>query len=427
MFGKMDCIEVIRMSGRIILHIDLNSFFASVEQLLQPHLAGKPVAVAGNPKQRRGIVITCSYEARAYGVKTTMHVRDALRLCPHLEIVAPNFPAYRDYSQRFFALLRDVSPILQPVSIDEGYLDITDVVGEHPLQFVDQLQQRIYTELQLPCSIGVAPNKFLAKMASDMKKPMGITVLRKRDVPQMLWHLPVTAMHGVGAKTAEKLKTLHVTTIGQLAQTERHELRRHFGVQGEQMHERANGQDRRAVDPLAIYDTKSVGNSTTFAQNLTERVAVYEAVKRLSVKVAKRLQMKSLAGTTVSVMIRTADWQTYTRSQTVQNALQDEEEISRVAWMLVERHWQGEPIRLLGVTVSHVIDAQARTEQLNLFNFEQHAQEEPILTLLDNINAKYDKQLVMKGMKKRMVSDKYYANTSFSKDVFLHFDVRKKG
>lgn len=282
------------MAARIILHIDLNSFFASVEQLLQPKLAHQPVAVAGNPNERRGIVITCSYEARAYGVKTTMHVQEALKRCPHLHIVPPNFPAYRAYSQRFFSLLQHVSPLLEPVSIDEGYIDITDVAGVQPLQFIEALQQRIYDELGLPCSIGVAPNKFLAKMASDMKKPFGITVLRKRDVESILWPLPVEAMHGVGKQTAKKLQTLHIQTIGDLAKGDVWQLKRLLGIQGERLHERANGNDARSVNRDAIYDTKSIGNSTTLRKNTTELRALYEQLKALCEKVSARLHAKHL-------------------------------------------------------------------------------------------------------------------------------------
>lgn len=409
------------MSARILLHIDLNSYFASVEQLLQPALRNQPIAVAGNPNERRGIIITCSYEARAYGVKTTMHVRDALRLCPQLLIVPPNFRAYREHSQRFFALLREVTPLVEPVSIDEGYIDITDVAGEAPLQFVIALQQRILHELGLPCSIGVAPNKFLAKMASDMKKPLGITVLRKRDVPTMLWPKPVEDMHGVGKKTAKKLHALRIMTIGELAAANAWQLKAQLGVHGERLHARANGHDAREVDPLAIYDTKSVGNSTTLRENVTEQRVLYETVKQLSEKVSARLIAKQLAGTTVSIMIRTSDWQTYTRSKTVMNALYDAEAITQIAWALFQQHWQGEPVRLLGVTVSHVIAQQQRTEQLDLFNFEQHAKEEPLLAVMEKINDKFKKKMIIKANEIRVNTRNFHSNSSFSKD-FLSGD-----
>lgn len=199
---------VVGEQARILFHLDMNSFFASVEQAYDPSLKGKPVAVAGNPKERRGIIITCSYEARAFGIYTTMPVWEAKRKCPSLLFVTPTFERYRIASQAMFAILRDYTPLVEPVSIDEGYVDVTDIVeGADAVDLARTIQDRIQRELDLPCSIGIAPNKFLAKMASGMKKPMGITILRKRDVPRVLWPLDVEEMHGVGDKTAKSSTT----------------------------------------------------------------------------------------------------------------------------------------------------------------------------------------------------------------------------
>lgn len=404
--------------GRIILHIDLNCFYASVEQIYDPSLKGKPVAIAGNPKERRGIIITCSYEARANGVYTTMNVGEARRKCPELIVLPPNFERYRAASKSFFNLLKEYSDILQPVSIDEGYLQLPIVEGQHVLQHVQNMQDRIWNELQLPCSIGIAPNKFLAKMASDMKKPMGITILRKRDVPTVLWPMDVIEMHGIGKSTAEKLGKLDIKTIGELAVADEYILKQNFGINGLRMKQKANGEDDRPVDPEAIYDTKSVGNSTTLSHDTTDRDELYKVIATLSEKVAERLKAKKLAGVTVSIMIRSADWETCTRSKSINNAIHTKEDIVEHAWYLFNKHWDEEPVRLLGVTVSNVSDIKETTQQLTLFNFEEHVKDEPIIKLVDQIEQKFGKGTILRGSDIAKPVGKYQANTSFSKDFW---------
>ncbi|MEO4052567.1 DNA polymerase IV [Solibacillus sp. CAU 1738] len=404
------------MAKRIVLHIDMNCFYASVEQIYDESLKGQPVAIAGNPQERRGIIITCSYEARAFGVKTTMTIGEAKRLCPQLITLPPNFDRYRHSSKQFFDLLREYTPLVEPVSIDEGYIDITDLCEQrHALQIVEEIQQRIYSELKLPCSIGVAPNKFLAKTASDMKKPMGITVLRKRDIPNILWPRPVIDMHGIGKKTAEKLTTIKVETIGQLANVEPHQIRQLLGINGERLRARANGDDDRAVDPNSIYDTKSVGNSTTLPRDETEYYILKETIEKLCTKVAERLHAKRLAGTTVILYIRDADWHNQTRSKSVTNAIASKDDIFEIAWALFQKHWDESPIRLLGVTVSNVIDQHQSTQQLNLFNFEEYIKDEPIIELVQNLEKKFGKGIIKRGIDAPKIG-KYHANTSFSKD-----------
>src|SRR5699024_4370073 len=190
-----------------------------------PELKGKPLAIAGNPEEGKGIVVTSSYEARAKGVKTTMQLWQARRLCPELIVLRPNFDRYRAASKEMFQMLAEITPYVEPVSIDEGYMDVTGT-EQHgsPIEIAQNLQQRISRELDLPCSIGIAPNKFLAKMASDMQKPAGLTVLRKRDLPHKLWPLSIEEMHGIGEKTAEKLRAIDVTTIGELVQANVYQL-----------------------------------------------------------------------------------------------------------------------------------------------------------------------------------------------------------
>ena len=257
--------------GRVIFHVDMNSFYASVEMAYDPSLKGKPLAIAGNPEERRGIIVTSSYEARAKGVKTTMPLFQAKKLCPELLVLKPNFERYREASKAMFKIMADITEKVEPVSIDEGYLDITDCEAQgSPLDIAEKLQQRLLNELDLPCSIGIAPNKFLAKMASDMKKPLGITVLRKRELAHVLWPLDVGEMHGVGAKTKEKLNQIDIYTIGDLAKADDVVLKRVLGINGVRLIKRANGEDHRPVDPDSVFDFKSVGNSETLRQDTTD-------------------------------------------------------------------------------------------------------------------------------------------------------------
>lgn len=403
------------MANRVIFHIDMNSFYASVEQAHDPSLKGKPIAIAGNQKERRGIIVTSSYEARAKGVYTTMNVQEALKVCPNLILLPPDFKKYREASKAMFLILRSYSEILEPVSIDEGYLDVSELSKiRHPLELAKEIQQRIYNELDLPCSIGIAPNKFLAKTASKMKKPMGITVLRKREVPEKLWPLPVIEMHGVGKRTAEKLNVLGIQTIGDLAKQEDRFMHQKFGKNGLRLVKRANGIDEREVDPNAIYETKSVGNSTTLPRDETEYYILQETIEKLSKKVAERLSAKNLAGTTVVLHIRDSSWHTITRSKTLKNPISDFNDINEVAWQLFLKHWNEEPVRLLGVTVSNVVDKKESTVQLDLFQLEEQIKDEPIVQLIDVLKRKFGEQAIQRGLK--IKKQTFASQTSFSKD-----------
>jgi DNA polymerase-4 len=414
-------------TSRIILHIDMNSFYASVEQSYDPTLKGKAIAIAGNPKERRGILVTCSYEARAKGVYTTMSVWEAKRKCPELILLPPNFERYRIASKAMFDLLRSYTHLVEPVSIDEGYMDLTFIDRPlNTLEIANEIQQRLLTELDLPCSIGIAPNKFLAKTASNLKKPMGITVLRKRDIDKILWPLPVLDMHGVGESSATKLNSIGLRTIGDIARAEEGLLKGTLGKNGIRLKNRANGIDERAVDPDSVYDTKSVGNSTTLPSDETDLRELKKVFQQLSGKVAIRLDSKRLAGPTVSIQIRDADWRNFSRSQSFRNMIYGKEKIFEVAWSLFKKNWDGQPIRLLGVTVSNVVDRVDFTEQLSIYNFEEHAKEEPILKLVESLQTKFGKEMITRGQAQAR-KPTYESKTSFSKD-FLddHKDREKK-
>jgi len=394
----------------------MNSFYASVEQAHDPSLKGKAIAIAGNPKERRGILVTCSYEARAKGVYTTMSVWEAKRKCPELILLPPNFEIYRIASKAMFEILRSYTHLVEPVSIDEGYMDVTELdMNNDAIGFAKSIQDRILRELDLPSSIGIAPNKFLAKTASNIKKPMGITVLRKRQVNEILWPLPVIDMHGIGESTARKLESIGIKSIGDLANANPNLLKEKLGKNGVRLLNRANGIDNRAVDPESIYDTKSVGNSTTLPYDESNIEELEKVFVRLSKKVAARLDAKNLAGRSITIHIRDANWKNKTKSKTLPSRLYKEQEIYQLALELFNASWNGDPIRLLGVTVNNVYDKGESVEQLSIFNFEEHAKEEPILKLVEQLQGKFGEESIRRGMKVKK-KPSLESKTSFSKD-----------
>lgn len=409
-------------SGRVILHVDMNSFYASVEMAYEPELKGKPLAIAGNTEERRGIIITCSYEARKFGVKTTMPLWEAKKLCPNLIVKKPNFERYRTASLAIFQLLRQYTTLVEPVSIDEGYLDITECshLGS-PIEIASSIQKRIMDTLDLPCSIGIAPNKFLAKTASDMKKPLGITILRKRDVPKILWPKSCVEMHGVGGKTAEKLKTIGIHTIGDLAKSNDIQLKALLGINGLKLKERANGIDNREVDPESIYDHKSVGNSTTLPKDSSNQKELTDVLKSLSEKVAIRLKTRNLVGQKLGVTIRYKDRKTITRSQMLLNPVFNTDDIYRKAVEIFLKHWNGDPVRLLGVTAFEVTEKESAVKQLDLFSYENDAKEEPLISAIEKLQSKFGKEVIKKGAIIPKADFSVGTDTSFNKDFFDHF------
>ncbi|MGM0846075.1 MAG: DNA polymerase IV [Bacillota bacterium] len=409
-------------NGRVILHVDMNSFYASVEAAYNPELKGKPLAIAGNPDERRGIIVTCSYEARKFGVKTTMTLWEAKKLCPQMIIMRPNFDRYRAASQGMFEILRKYSELVEPVSIDEGYVDITDsyTLGS-PLFIAESIQNQILSQLDLPSSIGIAPNKFLAKTASDMKKPMGITVLRKRDLPGRIWPLDVNEMHGIGEKTAQKLYTLKINTIGELAKADEIQLKAQLGINGIRLKARANGQDDRPVDPDSVYDFKSVGNSTTLPRDTANQKELLNTLNQLSAKVSSRMKSKETLASTVMITMRFKNRKTITRSKKLKNPVGSQEEIFTAAKTLFLQHWDGNSIRLLGVTGQDLVERDDAALQLDIFSFEEHAKKEPLYLALEKLQTKFGKDMIKKGISAKQEKRDPHNDTSFNKD-FLRKD-----
>lgn len=357
-------------NGRVILHVDMNSFYASVEIADNPELKGKPLAIAGNPDERKGIIVTSSYEARRKGVKTTMSLWEAKRLCPELIVKRPNFERYREVSNQIFRIFEDYTPYVEPVSIDEAFLDITESydLGK-PVDIAVAIQQHVASDLHLPCSIGIAPNKFLAKMASDMKKPNGITILRKRDVASKLWPLPIEEMYGIGRKTADKLKKYQIETIEDLVETDTIFLKGLLGVNGERLKTRALGEDPRPVDPERASSFKSIGSSQTFPVDVADYDQLLAQLRVLSESVEKRLQRKAAVGDTLQLTIRYSDRKTITRRMKLDNYIDKASDIYFYSEQLLEEHWNTDPVRLLGITVQNAVKKNDITYQLDLFQY----------------------------------------------------------
>ncbi|ADU30012.1 DNA polymerase IV [Evansella cellulosilytica] len=417
------------MPSKIIFHVDMNSFYASVEAAYDSTLMGKPVAIAGNAEARRGIVVTSSYEARARGVKPPMPLWEALKKCPELVVREPNFERYRHASKRMFQLLYEITPLVEPVSIDEGYLDVTDVhLKMQAIELAKYIQTRIKKELNLPCSIGVAPNKFLAKMASDMKKPMGITILRKREVQTRLWPLKAIEMHGIGAKTADKLNKLGIHTIEDIALSDPLYLKAKLGIVGERIHERANGIDQRPVDPLAVEEFKSIGNSTTLPTDSKNVTQIKKVIMNLSDSVGRRIRNKNVYAGNIQITIRYSDFSTITRSSKLHHPVHSHKEIFEAAWSLWQKYWSGEKVRLIGVTAMDLVERGHAFKQLDLFSYKKDEKEEKLSSVVDTLKNKFGENVLLKGTqlgsKDRSddLRDKNKRGTSLEKD-FLRKDL----
>jgi DNA polymerase-4 len=384
-------------NGRVILHIDMNAFYCSVHEAVDPdQYKGKPTAVSGSVELRKGIVVTSSYAARAKGVKTGMQVKQALQVCPELILISPNFDLYRKFSRRFMQIVYSFSPLVESMSIDECFVDITGSKQfGSPIEIAQQIQQRILQELSLPCSIGVAPNKLLAKMASDMKKPNGLFILRLRDVPSVLWDKPSGQLYGIGKKTAEKLSKLQIHTIGQLASAKEDLLIKQFGVMGSWLKQAANGLDQTPVNPEQE-QSKSIGHTTTLPYNLTEAKDVYRVFLNLADQVARRLRKQGLFSSTIQITIRDPGMKTITRSITLAKPTEYMDVIYQTACKLYEQQWDaGKPIRLLGITLQNLTARDDTAIQLDLFDYDKQPQKDKLTRVIDQLRDKFGENAIL--------------------------------
>lgn len=381
---------------RKILHLDLDAFFCAVEEQRDPALKGVAFAVGGQPDQR-GVVASCSYAARMYGVHSAMPMSQALRLCPGLLIVRHHFKDYRAASQEVMKRLHDLTPFVQQISIDEAFLDVSGRPEEAEL-LARRLQAAIRDELGLPCSLGVATNKLLAKVASNLGKagvkrnepPNAIFVVPPGQEAATLAPLPVRELWGVGPKTAEHLARLGIKTIGDLARWSPADLERRFGKVGADLAQRARGIDDSPVDPESA--TKSVSKETTFARDVTDGLALRRTLRRLAEEVGRRLRKEGLSGTTVKLKLRWADFTTLTRQVTLPHTTHHDSEIVSAALQLFEQTWpEGRPVRLIGVGVSGF---GAGGQQLGLFDPPRAQVDQRLEMVLDALRDRFGEDII---------------------------------
>jgi DNA polymerase IV len=336
---------------RRILHVDMDAFYASVEQRDDPALKGRPVAVGGRPESR-GVVAAASYEARTFGVRSAIPMARAVRLCPELVILPPDFRKYAAVSAQVFALFRDVTPLVEPLSLDEAYLDVTENAWREPLgvDVARRLKGRIHEETGLTASAGVAPNKFLAKIASGWRKPDGLTVIAPERIEHFLQRLPVDALWGVGPVTARKLREAGIARLVDVRDAPDEVLRGTVGSWADALRQLAFGVDERAVNPNQ--ERKSIGCEETYAKDLAEIDPIRAEVERLARRTAAILERKDLLARTVVLKLRYASFRTITRSQTREPSTRSADEIALRAVELLAKTDAGRtPVRLLGVSV----------------------------------------------------------------------------
>ena len=348
---------------KTIVHIDLNAFFAQCELLSDPTLKGKPIAIAYDSK--RSVLSTASYEARAFGVNSAMPVSTAKRLCKNLVIIPPHFELYSYHSKHFFSYLKKRYPILEQASIDECYIDMTDDIPMGKEQeYLFDLQMTLYRVTKLKCSIGCGANRFLAKMGSDMKKPLGLTILNQGNIPTLLWPLAISKMYGIGKKTAPKLVEAGVLTIGDLAHCEDPKVKKILGNNFEYYKGHAQGFGSDFIDNSA-FDPKSMSSERTFQEDAFFEEGV-EMIKKCCEEVCQELHKYHKKALSVGVKLRTPDFVTKSRRTSFSEPIDDVASLFAYAMKVFEQLYKDQPIRLIGVSIERVIDSEENKEDDHL-------------------------------------------------------------
>ncbi len=388
--------------GRIIIHVDIDAFFVSVEQALDPSLKGKPVIVGGQP-DRRGVVAAASYEARAYGIHSAMPLAQAYHLCPHAIFLHGSFSRYREVSGRFMAVLADFTPDLEPAGLDEAYLDITGCDMYGPSRTLAEiLKERVKKECRVVASVGIASSKIVAKIASDYGKPDGLVEVAEGKEREFLAPLDIARIPGVGKRTEQKLRSIGITTIGKLADMPKETARNYLGKFGLMLREYAFGIDSRRVE--APGEAKSISREMTFSNDIKESTRLKAVLSYLCERVGAELRRQNKQGGTVSLKIRFDDFETLNRSRSPGQSFNTDKVIFDISWTLLERVLSGNnrPVRLLGVEVSNL---SLEGRQLTFFDADL-AQQEKLDKAIDRIRKKYGFRSVQTG------------RTLYSDDIF---------
>lgn len=346
---------------RVILHVDMDAFFASVEQLDNPKLKGKPVIVGG--VSERGVVSTCSYEARRYGVHSAMPGFMARNKCPMGIFLPVRYWRYKEISEKIFNIFRDITPIIEPLSIDEAFLDITDTKYKNGYEVALYLKKRVLEEIGLTLSIGISYNKFLAKLASDWNKPNGIKIITKEMMPNLLFPLPISKIFGLGKKSVSKLNNMGIFTIEELYELPQEFFLEYMGKNGMEIYERIRGIDNREV--RVERERKSVGKERTLRRNTKNKEELLKYLKEFSIQISSILLSKNIMGKTVTVKYKTDEFENHTRSKTLNYYISDDKDIYAVAKEIFEMEELKNELRLIGLSISSF--KETKLEQLTLF------------------------------------------------------------
>ncbi|MGD9899518.1 MAG: DNA polymerase IV [Calditrichaceae bacterium] len=384
--------------NRIILHVDMDAFFAAIEQRNNPEYMGKPLIVGADPKdgKGRGVVSTCSYEARKFGVHSAMPISRAYKLCPHGIYVYPNGKLYSQVSREMFSVFYEFSDLVEPLSIDEAFIDVTGSIrlfGDGP-SIGEKLKRRIYEKVNLTASVGIAPNKFLAKIASDLKKPDGLVVVKEGEIDSFLAPLDISRLWGAGEKTVQIFRKMGINTVGELAGFPKDILIKKFGKAGQHFYNLAHGIDNRPV--YNATEAKSVSNENTFNDDVSDTEIIYKTLLWLSEKVAYRLRQSNLKGKTIHLKLRYDNFETISRDKTIPGYVSNTETLYKKIIELFDKNYQkGRKIRLVGVGVSG-FDRQLG-EQISLFDAGRSQKSRKLDELEDLLIDRFGKEVISRA------------------------------
>lgn len=376
--------------AKVIVHIDLNAFFVRCEEIRDPSLENKAVAIGH--VGRAGIVSTCSYEARKFGVRSGMPMNKAVKLCPHLLVIHPDYHFYVSMSHQFRNYIRSITPNIEMASVDELFADFTDVIKKEKdaERYFRMIQNTLFETTGLKCSIGVAPTKFLAKMGSDYQKPMGLTIIRRRDIKRTLYPLPIEDMFGVGKKTAPRLKAIGINTIGDLATSLNNDDPKVLAIVGkfsEELKDWVNGKGSDKI--ITEYeDPKSVGNSTTLKEDTDRYDEIRPVIEMLSMEVSERAKRDNRIGNTIQIMVKDTSYKAHNKSITFGNHTNNAKDIFKYAIKLYEENFLDMTIRAVGVTLQNLIDVKDMKVQMTFFDYEMHEEESKTKLLINDLNRK---------------------------------------
>ncbi len=388
------------MSARYIVHIDMDAFFAAVEQRDRPELKGKPVIIGSDPKsgQGRGVVATCSYEARRFGIHSAMPISIAYSKCPQGVFLPVDMGKYLAVSEEIFAILADFTPDVEPISVDEAFLDIsrTHHLFNGPMEVCSRIKMRIKNELGLTASVGLAPTKMAAKIASEFRKPDGLVEVQPEGLQEFLRPLNIRKISGLGEKTEIILNRIGIKTIGQLADTKPEKLTSLLGANGYHLHQLANGIDPREVQTRG--EIKSISNEITFEKDTSERTVIDRTLMRLSEKVAGRLRQNRLKARTITLKIRLTGFETYTRALTLPESTGFDNAVYQTVKKLVDEFdCKGKKIRLLGIKASNFSTPAVQTEMFSTGPKPNDARTEKLHQAIDKLKEKFGDDAIYRG------------------------------